>query len=161
MKIICTLLVIIFGLIQTFPSEKSENHILVSGTNVFMIPPPSFESSDEPKGFRNAESGSFIMVEKSPESSASEMLKSLSEMSGHPSFKINSRTDIHVSGFKGFFFDIEQYGAGIWISNQMLVVENDEAFTLINGVCPIDSVQLKEKIKESIYSTYMDSEIDW
>ena len=41
------------GFGQELPKQKSENHIQIKGTNIFMVPPTLFESSNNFKGFQS------------------------------------------------------------------------------------------------------------
>ncbi len=162
-KIIAILLLsipcIVFG--QELPKEKSENHVQIDGTNIFMIPPDSFEPSDNFKGFQNPDDQtSMIMVLEIP-GPYSEISKGFSsEMLKTRGMELKSKKEINIAEYDGILMELEQSEYGMVFSKQILIYGNERSSTLINGVYLKDSLQSGERIKESILSTFVDSETE-
>lgn len=162
-KIIAILLLsipcIVFG--QELPKEKSENHVQIDGTNIFMIPPDSFEPSDNFKGFQNPDDQtSMIMILEIP-GPYSEISKGFSsEMLETRGMELKSKKEINIAEYDGILMELEQSEYGMVFSKQILIYGNERSSTLINGVYLKDSLQSGERIKESILSTFVDSETE-
>ncbi len=162
-KIRITILLLSFSLIgfgQELPKEKSEDHIQIKGTNIFIVPPTSFESSSNFKGFQNLnDQTSMIMVIEIP-GPYSEVTKGFnSEMMQKQGMELKTKKEIKVSEFDGLLIELDQSANGIIFSKQIIIYGNEKSSTLINGVYPKDSLQLGRKIKESILTTFVDVKI--
>lgn len=146
------------GFGQELPTEKSDSHVQIEGTNIFMIPPVSFESSRNFKGFQNPiDQTSMIMTMEIP-GPYSEILKGFnSEMLKARGMELKTKKEIKVANFDGLLVQIDQPANGLMFSKQILVYGNEKASTLINGVYLKDSLQLGLRIKESILSTIVDA----
>jgi len=163
-KIILTALFLSFSLLgfgQELPKEKSKNHILIKGTNVYMIPPTLFESSINFKGFQNPnDPTSMIMLVEIP-GPYSEVSKGFnSEMMQAQGMELKSKNEITVSGFNGLFIELDQLANGMIFSKQIIIYGNEKSSTLINGVYLKESPELGKKIKESILTTFVDSKTE-
>jgi len=163
-KIRLTTLFLSFSLIgfgQELPKEKSENHIHIKGTNIYMVPPTSFESSSNFKGFQNpSDPTSMIMVMEIP-GPYSEVSKGFNtEMMQNQGMELKTKKEIAVSEFNGLFLELDQSTNGMMFSKQIIIYGNEKSSTLINGVYLKDSLQLGEKIKESILTTFVDSKTE-
>jgi len=161
-KITTLLLSISFlGLGQELPKVKSENHIQIKGTNIFMIPPISFESSNNFRGFQNPiDQTAMIMTMEIP-GPYSEVSKGFnSEMMKKQGMELKTKTEIKVAEFDGLLLELDQSANGMVFSKQIIIYGNEKSSTLINGVYLKDSLQLGEKIKKSILTTFVDSKIE-
>jgi hypothetical protein len=163
-KIRITTLLLAFSLVgfgQELPKEKSENHIQIKGTNIFMVPPTSFESSSNFKGFQNPnDQSSMIMAIEIP-GPYSEVSKGFnSEMMQKQGMELKTKKEIKVAEFDGLLLELDQSANGMVFSKQIIIYGNEKSSTLINGVYLKDSLQLAKKIKESILTTFVDSKIE-
>ncbi|MCP2042648.1 hypothetical protein [Pontibacter sp. HSC-36F09] len=151
----------LIGFGQALPKEKSKNHIQIKGTNIFMIPPVSFESSDNFKGLQNSEDQTtMIMVIEIP-GPYSEVSKGFnSEMLKPKGMELKSLKKVKVADYDGLLIELDQPANGLIFSKQILVYGNEKSSTLINGVYQKDSLQLGKRIKESILTTFVDSELE-
>ncbi|MCP4055244.1 MAG: hypothetical protein GY739_19825 [Mesoflavibacter sp.] len=149
------------GFGQELPKEKSENHIQIKGTNIFMVPPTSFESSSNFKGFQNPnDQTSMIMAMEIP-GPYSEVSKGFnSEMMQKQGMELKTKKEIKVAEFDGLLLELDQSANGMVFSKQIIIYGNEKSSTLINGVYLKDSLQLGEKIKESILTTFVDSKTE-
>jgi len=155
------LLISLIGFGQVLPKEKSENHVQIKGTNIFMIPPASFESSTRFKGFKNpATQTSMIMIMEIP-GPYSEITKGFnSEELKIRGMELKTKKEIKVADYDGLLIELEQSASGMIFSKQILIYGDEKSSTFINGVYLKDSLRLGEKIKESILSTIVDSEVN-
>jgi len=161
-KITTLLLSISFiGFGQELPKEKSENHIQIEGTNIFMVPPISFESSSNFKGFQNPnDQTSMIMAMEIP-GPYSEVSKGFnSEMMKKQGMELKTKKEIKVAEFNGLLIELDQSANGMVFSKQILIYGNEKSNTLINGVYLKDSLQLGEKIKQSVLTIFVDLETE-
>ena len=160
-KITTLLLSISFiGFGQELPKEKTENHIQIKGTNIFMIPPILFESSSNFKGFQNPNDQTAMIMTMEIPGPYSEVSKGFnSEMMKKQGMELKTKTEIKVAEFNGILIELDQSANGMVFSKQILIYGNEKSSTLINGVYLKDSLQLGEKIKESVLSTVVNSEL--
>lgn len=151
----------LFGFGQDLPKEKMENHVQIKGTSIFMIPPNSFKASDNFKGFQNPiDQTSMIMAVEIP-GPYSEVSKGFNlEMLKTRGMNLKSKKEIQVAGLKGILVELDQSANGMDFSKQILIYGNEKESTLINGVYLKDSIQLGQKIKESILTTFVDLETE-
>ena len=162
-KINITILLLVnsfIGFGQEFAKEKTRSHIQVEGTNVFMVPPSLFESSNNFKGFQNPiDQTAMIMILEIP-GPFSEVLKGFDpEMLKSQGMEIIRKSEIIVSDLDGLLIDIDQSVNGMKFSKQLVVYGNEKSSTLINGTFLKDSLQLGERIRQSILTTFVDSDL--
>lgn len=159
-----TTLLLSFSLIgfgQELPKEKSVNHIQIKGTNIFMVPPASFESSSNFKGFQNPNDQTSMIVAMEIPGPYFEVSKGFdSEVLQKQGMELNTKKEINVAGFDGLLIELDQSANGMIFSKQILIYGNEKSSTLINGVYLKDSLQLGEKIKQSVLTTFVDSEVE-
>ena len=150
----------LIGFGQELPKEKTKNHQQISGTNIFMVPPDSFEPSNTFKGFQNpADQTSMIMTMEIP-GPYSEVTKGFnSEMLNTKGMELKTKREITIAEFNGLIIELDQPANGMIFSKHILIFGNEKSTTLINGVYLQDSLQLGEKIKQSILSTIIDSNL--
>lgn len=149
------------GFGQELPKEKSENHIQIEGTNIFMVPPISFESSSNFKGFQNPNDQTAMIMAMEIPGPYSEVSKGFnSEMMKKQGMELKTKKEIKVSEFNGLLIELDQSANGMVFSKQILIYGNEKSSTLINGVYLKDSLQLGEKIKQSVLTTFVDLETE-
>ena len=159
-KHILTIVLLSFSILafgQELPKEKSENHLQIEGTNIFMVPPALFELSTNFKGFQNPDDQtSMIMMMEIP-GPYNEIIKGFtSEMMKPQAMELKSKKEIQVAEYNGLLIELDQTANGMVFSKQLLVYGNEKSSTLINGVYLKDSIQTGEKIKQSISTTFVD-----
>ena len=162
-KIIPLLLIPVISTIgygQEFPQQKSENHLQINGTNIFMVPPENFDPSADFKGFQNpADQTSMIMAVEIP-GPYNEVIKGFNdEILTTRGMELLSKKEVKIATLDGLIIEINQPAGGTVFSKQILVYGNEKESTLINGVYLKDSVALGERIKASILSTVVDTQL--
>lgn len=159
-SILLLLLISVLGLAQELPQEKSENHIQIKGTNIFMVPPVSFETSGNFKGFQNpTDQTSMIMAMEIPGPYSEVIAGFNAEMMLKQGMELKTKKEIKIADFDGLLIELDQSANGMIFSKKILIYGNEKSSTLINGVYLKDSLQLGKKIKESIQSTFIDTKI--
>lgn len=149
------------GFGQELPKEKSENHIQIKGTNIFMVPPTSFESSNNFKGFQNPNDQTTMIMAMEIPGPYSEVSKGFnSEMMQKQGMELKTKKEIKVAEFDGLLIELDQSANGMTFSKQIIIYGNEKSSTLINGVYLKDSIQTGKKIKESILTTFVDSKTE-
>ena len=145
---------------QDLPKAISSNHQQIKGTNVFMIPPKSFELSDNYKGFHNPDNQTSMIMTIEIPGPYPEVAKGFNgEMLKKKGMDLISKKDILVDNYNGLLVRVEQAANGMIFSKHLLIY-GDEKFTMmINGVFIKDSTQLGNDILASIMSTFVDSKI--
>lgn len=150
----------LFAFGQEFPTEKTENHQQIAGTNIFIIPPDLFEPSNNFRGFQNPlNQTSTIMTVEIP-GAYSEVTKGFnSDMLKTRGMTLNTKKAVKVGESEGLLIELDQPAGGRVFSKHILVYGDTQSTTFINGVYPKDSLQLGQKIKESILTTLVDFEL--
>ncbi|MBQ0787714.1 MAG: hypothetical protein KBT69_09445 [Oceanihabitans sp.] len=150
----------IIGYGQELPTEKTDNHIQVEGTNIFMIPPNSFVPSPNFKGFQNPkDQTSMIMILEIPGPYLEVSKGFNAEMLKARGMELKTKKEIKVATFDGLLIELDQAANGMTFSKHILIYGNEKSSTLINGVSLKDSLALGEKIKESVLSTIVDASL--
>lgn len=151
--------VVVFG--QELPKEKTENHKRINGTNILMVPPVTFEKSENFKGFQNpTDQTSMIMAMVIPGPFLESTKGFNSKLMKSKGIKLKVKKDIKVGWYDGFFVELEQPANSVIYSKYILVFGDEKSTTLINGVFLKDSSELGERIRQSILSTYIDSNLN-
>jgi len=146
---------------QTFPESKSENHHLINGTNISLVPPTSFEASSDFKGFQNpADPSSMIMVVEIP-GPYSEVAVGFEspELLKAQGMELKSKKEVKVFNFDGLLLEIDQAANGMLFSKHILLYGNEKSSTMINGAFLKESAELGMEIKESMLTTFIDSNL--
>lgn len=154
------LLITLIGFGQELPKEKSDNHVQVKGTNIFMIPPATFEPATKFKGFKNpGAQRSMIAVIEIP-GPYSEIIKVFNaEDMKAKGMLLKNKKEIKVADFDGIIIGADHPVSGVIFSKEILIYGNEKSSTMINGVYLKDSIMLGEKIKESILSIVLDTKL--
>lgn len=148
------------GLAQQLPIEKTKNHQQIIGTNIFMVPPGSYSVSNNFKGFQNPlDPTSMIMIVEIP-GPYSEISKGFNfEMLKSKGMELKTKKETNISNFKALLIELDQPANGMIFSKHILIYGNEKSTTLINGIYLKDSLQLGEKIKQSVFSTFIDTNL--
>ena len=147
-----------FSFGQELPKVKTEKHLGINGTNIFMIPPDSFKPSANFKGFQDPlDPTSMIMIVEIP-GPYSEIVKGFtSETLRTNGMELKTKQDIKVAEFNGSLIELEQPANGMVFSKLVLMYGNEKSTIIINGVYLKESLSLGKKIRESILTTIVDS----
>jgi len=145
---------------QSYAKTKTKDHVLIEGTNIFMIPPEAFEASTNFKGFQNpADPTSMVMTIEIPgpylEVKDGFNLQKLEEAG----MELTSQKEIKIAGYDGMLIEVDQSTNGMIFSKHILVYGNENSTTMINGVFIKDSTQVGMDIKKSIHSTIVDTDL--
>lgn len=154
--------VALFSIFLSFPSysqieinnQKSENHQLVPGTEVFMVPPPNFLALGFP-GFVFPAADASMLVSKIPEANFLEIESELAGIIGDQKL-ISEVEDVRINGFQGKIFTTEEIKEGDPITYHTLFFGDNDFVYLVMGMCPSDHPGIIESIKESIFSIVYD-----
>lgn len=149
----------VIGFGQEFAPVKTLKHQQIDGTNIFMVPPDSFEASKNFKGFQNPmDETSMIMVMEIP-GPYSEVSKGFdAKMLKASGMELKSKKEIHLSNYNGLLIELDQPANGVLFSKQILVYGDEKSSTLINGVHLKNATQVGEEIRKSLLSIVVDSE---
>lgn len=147
---------------QDFNALKAptQDHLLINGTNVNMIPPEGFLPSENFKGFQNPEDPySMIMLMEIP-GPFEEVSAGFSEENlTNQGMTLLSKKDIIINQKSGLFLELDQNASGVVFSKYILVY-GQESTTLINGVFLKESADLKVQMKDAMLSTFIDNSIE-
>lgn len=152
-----TISLITFG--QELPKQKTNEHQQIKGTNIYIVPPLSFELSNNFKGFQNPKDQTSMIMTMEIPGPYSEVTKGFnSDMLKAKGMELKSKKEIRVAEFKGLFIELDQPANGTVFSKQILIYGNEKSTTLINGIYLKDSLLLGEKIKQSVLTTFVESD---
>jgi len=145
---------------QELTSQKTSNHIQIEGTNIFVIPPNSFEASSNFKGFQNpVDETAMIMIMEIP-GPFSEVIKGFtSENLSEKGMELKTISEINVADYNGRLIELDQAANGLIFSKYVLIYGDEKSSMLINGIFLQDSINIGKRIKKSILSTFVDTEI--
>ncbi len=141
-------------------TEPTEDHVLVKGTNIYMIPPKGYTESANFKGFQNPDDQtSMIMIVEIP-GPFSEISKGFNtEMLATKGMKLISKKEVSINKFKGYLIDLEQDANGLTYAKNILIYGDNNSTTLINGIFLKNSKETETIIKRSVSSTVIDNEV--
>lgn len=163
MKKTATLLLalfITFSFGQELPKQKSENHKQIEGTNIFMVPPVSYQSSTNFKGFQNPDDQTTMIMAMEIPGPYLEVTKGFNtEMLKTKGMVLKNKNEIKVGEYTGLLVEIDQLANGMEFSKHIIIYGNEKSTTLINGIFLKDSIEAGKSIKESILTTFIDSKL--
>ena len=142
-------------------SKPTENHILIKGTNIYLIPPKDYIESSNFKGFQSPNSQtSMIMVMEIP-GPFSEVSKGFnSEMLATKGMKLKNKKEVSINKYKGLILDIDQDANGLTYSKHILIYGNEKSTTMINGIYLENDVENGKIIKNSIETIIVNNSIN-
>ena len=145
---------------QSFPDSLTAKHQLIAGTNLYLVPPPTFGASVNFKGFQNPDDQtSMIMVMEIPGPFAEVTEGFDPEVMHSRGMELREKDEIRIGNFDGYLLTIDQVANGLVFSKHLLVYGDESATTLINGVFLQDSVRLGRQVKSSILSAFVDTNL--
>ncbi|TRZ42321.1 hypothetical protein [Robertkochia solimangrovi] len=148
---------------QQFPKSVTEDHRLIAGTNISVIPPDGFEAATAFKGFRSPEDdASMIMVVTIP-GPFSEVSKGFSpEMMETRGMELKQKTAVEISGYDGFLLRVDQGAGALKFSKLILIYGDERSSTILNGISPDYDEATFESVKNCVLSTVVlrDMEVD-
>lgn len=142
--------------------EPTEEHILIKGTNIYLIPPKNYIESSNFKGFQALNSQtSLIMIMEIP-APFSEVIKGFNseEMLSAQGMKLNNKREISINEYKGLIVYIEQEANGLTYSKHLLIYGNEKSTTMINGMYLKSDIENGKIINKSIETTIVNNDID-
>lgn len=112
----------LFSNAQELPKTISAEHIQVEGTNVFMVPPKSFELSLTFKGLHDPRNPMLMIMLMEIPGPFKEVSKGFNtEMLKEKGMDFISKKQINVDNYEGLLVQVEQAGNGIIFSKQLLI----------------------------------------
>lgn len=139
-------------------ASATDEHVLIRGTNISMIPPDAYELSDEFKGFQNPEDQtSMIIVMEIPQSYFEVSMSFSKEMLVEQGMVLTTKDEVKVNGFDGDLIELIQMANGLTFAKLILLYGDSMTTTMINGVYIKDSTQTGEKIIECVKSTVVNT----
>ena len=141
-------------------ASSTDEHVLIRGTNISMIPPDNYVLSEEFKGFHRPEDEtSMIIVMEIPQSYYEVSASFTREMLVEQGMVLSSKSEVKVNGYNGDLIDLIQVANGLTFSKLILIYGDSFETTMINGVFLKDSTVLAEKITQSVKSTVVNTHI--
>ncbi|WP_273443826.1 hypothetical protein [Neolewinella agarilytica] len=136
-------------------------HQLISGTNIYMVPPLGFELTEQFKGFQNpTDATSMIMVISIPGPFDQITAGFAEETMAARGMKMLGKEKTTVNGKEGLLIEMDQDANGMTFTKSILIYGDAAETTMINGVALKDSVALFGRIKESVHSTLFSEKVE-
>ncbi|HTE25800.1 hypothetical protein [Flavitalea sp.] len=167
-KNIC-LLVCLLSALKSFSqvkvsNEKSENHLLINGTGVFIVPPPGFEKGINFIGYQDNNSGSSIIVNELPAPykqvkdgfSKENMSKKGMEFLNAEEYLINNSPAVMMNSQQ---FSVA-HGYSFFKSTLILKLNNSKTLLINSNVPEEQKERMMNLIKISLLSVFNDSSIE-
>jgi hypothetical protein len=150
-----------FSNIENIDNIHSDKHVIISGTNISMIPPPEFEPSKNFKGFNDPnDKMSIIMIVEIP-GPFDEISKGFQpDLMKEREMNLISSKRILINGIDGLLLEFNQKVNGLTFSKYALLYGNRNHTTLINGMFLEDSITTGKLIKECINSTVVNLDMN-
>ena len=139
----------------------TKEHVLIKGTNISMIPPTDFESSESFKGFQDPDDpSSMIMVVEIPGPFAGVTQGFTKEALSQKGMKLKRKKKVWVGDHEGMYIKLTQKANGAVYSKSILAYGNPDATTMINGVHLKKAKKRGKRIKRSVLSTFVDDGLE-
>lgn len=138
----------------TIESNVTSDHQEIRGSKISMVRPKDFKVAVNFMGFQHAESNSSVMVLDIP--------GPFSKVSGglnaenllKQGVRVDSIQSIKVNGLSGLLIKGEQTANGVDYRKYSLAFGNDVETILISGIVPKDNLDLEQKVKNALLSTF-------
>ena len=138
---------------------KSDKHVHVAGTKVFLIPPEGFESAATFQGFQHIEFGASILVAEIPgpydEVTQGFTIQGLNSKG----MILRKREDFIINGYDGFLLTTEQTANDITYTKYILAFGDPSITYIINGMFPKNGTDLSGVIQKSMLSVVYESKL--
>lgn len=148
---------------QNTEVKKSNNHTLTEGTQIFIIPPTNFSTSSVFQGYENTKNNSSIVLIQL--SSTFENLVQIhsNENLTKKGVEIITKNDFSLNNQKGLLIEAQQFSK-IYKKNFnqfyfLLKLDNNKSLLVTANYPEIESNNIKEKIKESLFSIFYDETV--
>ena len=146
---------------QTLPEILTQEHQLIKGTNIHLVPPPSFSASDNFKGFQDPNDPySMLMVVEipGPFSEVTEGFKA--ELMAPRGMQLLEKQSVTIGPYDGYLLQVDQAAGEFIFSKHILIYGDEKASTLLNAVFLKTDDKLGKALRESIMTTYIDTELN-
>lgn len=160
MKLLFTLIFSALGLTLcaqelSTTAEKTQQHIQIAGTQVWMALPDSFELSNKVRGYSRPSDPLSIFVITEMPASYRELSKAIQpEQLQNITFSSVQHGTLH--GDSATLVSIEQIYNTVFFKKYILCTGDSNNTVVINCVFPRDSVALGEKMKAALYTTLVE-----
>jgi len=140
-------------------NKKTDQHQLVTGTKIFIVPPADFVVAPNFHGFQQAKSGASIMVAEIPgpfvETSAG------FDEAGFQKQRmlLKQKQTINIDGNQGLLITVEQAAYGTLYSKYILAFGTGKTTQLINAIFPKEATVLGADLLKSILSVVYESQL--
>ncbi|GEQ86904.1 hypothetical protein ULMS_24120 [Patiriisocius marinistellae] len=145
---------------QELPTSITEKHVLIEGTNIYLIPPTTFEQSTNFKGLANPEDQTMMIMTMEIPGPYPEVKNGFTtEMLEKQGMELKSKKEIKIAGYDGLYIELDQSANGLVFSKEMLIYGNNEFTMLINGMHLQEDIAAGKSIKASVLSAYIDNDL--
>ena len=135
-------------------NEPSNQHQVVKGTRVAMIPPQGFQQGDNYKGFANPEDPTTgIMVMEIPGPIEEVSTGFTEDLMAKRGMKLISKMKTRVAGRDGFLLEIEQEAQGSVFYKMLLVYGHDKGSVMVNGYALKGDPEAIKQLQTAIHTT--------
>lgn len=135
-------------------------HQQIPGTNISLVPPTDFTSSDKFKGFQNPDDPtSMIMVVEIPGPFDQVSAGFNAELMAGRGMILTAKDSAKVNDLDAWFIELEQDANGMTFTKTILIYGDAGTSTLINGISLKDSVALAQQIRNSVRSAFVDAAV--
>jgi hypothetical protein len=126
-----------------------------------MIPPVSYQSSTNFKGFQNPDDPTTMIMAMEIPGPYLEITKGFNtDILKTKGMVLKKKNHINVGEYTGLLIELNQLVNGMEFSKHILIYGNEKSTTLINGVFIKDSLESGKRIKESILTTFVDNKLE-
>ena len=141
-------------------TAATDNHQLIEGTNVYLVPPAGFVVSENFKGFQKPDDQtSMIMLMEIP-GPINEVTRGFTkELMATRGMELLRKDSVRIGNLTGFLIEMNQSANGMTFTKTLVVYGNEETSSIVNGISLKDSVQITEQIGQSIKSLFVNEEL--
>jgi hypothetical protein len=139
---------------DTITNHKTVNHLNITSTDIYLIPPPQYEYSTVLNGFKKDDS-TFISVWETKNPKLLQEGPDLEIPKSFNGVKVKSFKKIIVNGYKGAFIIFQQNPSTIAYA---IIFGSTSFKVVITGVFPSNSIEAKKEIIEALNSVYYQKE---
>jgi hypothetical protein len=148
---------------QNIEVKKSDNHILTEGTQIFLIPPTNFTTSSQFQGFENNKNSSSIVFFQVASTFENLLKIHSNENLTKKGIEIITKKDFSLNNHEGQLIEAKQFSKKHKITfNQfyfLLKLDNNKSLLVTANYPETESNNLKEKLKESLFTIYYDESV--
>lgn len=160
-KILIIFLVFISSTIwgqKNIENKLTNEHQIIKGTKVSMIPPKGFTDGLNFTGLQQTESGSSIIVLEIP-GPFSETSKGITRENMHSKgIEVEKIENLTLNQLPAIFVKGTQNAYGNIFTKYILTFGTDQETIMINGVCPENLKKAGDEIKKSMLSVFYEAE---